>query len=504
MALSHLSSTHANAASPALNWTDTSNNETGFKIERMPAGGSFNLLATVGSNVQAYTDTTVVEGRSYCYRVSAYNSAGTSAPSNSACAQVAVSTSGTTTSTTGASSGSLSGPSTTGSAGVSTGSLGTGSAPNTSYIGSKWKNYKVSVRLETGASGDIGVIFRYLDNNNYYRFVWDADAGQFRLEVRMGGTLKVLATHYGNIKPATFYTIDVDAYGSQISAFIDQNKVVSVTDGTLTEGSVALYTSSNPKGLFDGIRVTDLTTGSVLLKDNFSFGILNGWTIIDEASNGPSIWSVSDYQALWQKSMIGSNSNGESLGTYALYTKGSWTDYQLTLNMKSMDDDTIGVMFRVQDDLNYYRFSWNNRAGFRQLQKIVNGTVTTLAYDTVRYMVGTNYHVTIVAEGGKLQVLVDKQLVFSVIDSTLSAGTVALYSSLNSGADFDNILVEDLRTANILLSDDFNDGDFNGWTILDQTTSNGPSVWTASGGAFAQTTNIGTRDAAESGTIALY
>ena len=58
------------AASLALNWTDNSNNESGFKIECMPAGGSFNLLTTLGSNVQAYVDTTVVEGSSYCYRVS--------------------------------------------------------------------------------------------------------------------------------------------------------------------------------------------------------------------------------------------------------------------------------------------------------------------------------------------------------------------------------------------------------------------------------------------------
>jgi hypothetical protein len=313
--------TQAIGASIALKWTDTSSNETGFKIERMPAGGSFNLLATVGSNVQAYTDTTAVGGASYCYRVSAYNSAGTSAPSNSACAQAATSASSTTSGTsTGTSSGGTSGT-TSGSSGTSSGSTGT-------------------------------------------------------------------------------------------------------------------------------------TTGSSL-----------------------------------SLSHIG---------------KGSWTNYKFTLTMKSMDGDTIGVLFRFKDDLNYYRFSWDKQRSFRLLQKRVNGTFTTLAQDTVPYIQGRNYQVTIVAEGSKLQVLVDGQPVFSVNDSALNAGSVALYSRLNVGSSFDNIIVEDLKTAGILLWDDFNDGDFYGWTIFDETTSYGPSDWSVKDGVLVQNSNIGAVDAAKSGTIALY
>ena len=311
----------SSAASIALNWTDNSSNESGFKIERMPAGGSFNLLATLGSNVQAYIDTTVVEGSSYCYRVSAYNSAGTSTPSNSACAQAPLSTSTTANDTSSGTSSSGTTGTTTGSSGSSSGSTGviTGSSPSVSHIG-----------------------------------------------------------------------------------------------------------------------------------------------------------------------------------------KGSWTDYRFTLTMKSMDDDKIGALFRFKDDLNFYRFIWNKQQkSYRLLQKRVNGTFTTLAKDSVSYVEGRNYQITIVAEGSKLNVLVDGQLVFSVSDSSLNAGTVALYSSFNRSR-FDNIMVEDLKTAGILLWDDFEDGDFYGWTILDETTNEGPSVWSVKDGVLVQSSNIGANDAAQSGTIALY
>jgi hypothetical protein len=172
--------------------------------------------------------------------------------------------------------------------------------------------------------------------------------------------------------------------------------------------------------------------------------------------------------------------------------------------MKSMDNDNIGVMFRFKDDLNYYRFIWSKQSSFRLLEKRVNGIFTNLAKDFVPYIEGRNYQMTIVAEGSKLQVLVDGQLVFSVSDSALNAGTVALYSKFNTGASFDNIMVEDLKTAGILLWDDFNDGDFYGWTILDETTNEGPSIWSVKDGVLVQTSNIGVNDAAKSGTIALY
>lgn len=483
--------TPALAASMVLNWSDTSTNETGFKIERMPSGGSYSQIATVGTNVQTYTDANVVEGSSYCYRVSAYNSYGTSAPSNSACAQAPTSSSGSTTTTTGSTS-----TGTTSSSSTST------STPSVSYIGSKWKNYKLSLSMKPQNSGDSGVMFRYLDSDNYYRLVWEADSKVFRLEVRDEGLLKVLATRSGNLPSAKFHTIYVEANGSTIKASANGKALFSVTDSTLAEGQVALYTSMSPNSSFDNVSVTDLQTGNVLLQDSFGSTAVSGWTVIDEAANGPSSWSISN-GILVQQSAIGATDGDDSFGTFALYTKGGWTDYRLSLTMKSTDDDAIGAMFRFKDDRNYYRFVWDKQSGFRRLEKRVNGAFTTLAADTVAYTVGQNYYVTILAQGTKLQVSIDGQLVFSVTDSAMSGGTVALYSHLNSGAIFDNFMVEEL-TGRILLWDDFNDGNFNGWTIIDETASNGPSVWSANGGILLQSSNIGAGDTARSGTIALY
>jgi hypothetical protein len=67
-----------------LTWQDNADNETGFYVERSINGTTFSQIATVGADVENYSDTTVAAQTQYWYRVKAYNSAGDSAYSNTA------------------------------------------------------------------------------------------------------------------------------------------------------------------------------------------------------------------------------------------------------------------------------------------------------------------------------------------------------------------------------------------------------------------------------------
>jgi hypothetical protein len=62
----------------ALAWNDNSGNETGFKIERAVVGQAYSQIAMVGTNITAFTDTTVSPGTSYSYRVRAAGPTGDS------------------------------------------------------------------------------------------------------------------------------------------------------------------------------------------------------------------------------------------------------------------------------------------------------------------------------------------------------------------------------------------------------------------------------------------
>lgn len=78
-----------------LDWEDNTGRETAMEVHRSPSGaGSFALLATLGSNVQTYSDQAVTPGGLYCYQVRAVrtgaNETTVSQFSNTACATAAV------------------------------------------------------------------------------------------------------------------------------------------------------------------------------------------------------------------------------------------------------------------------------------------------------------------------------------------------------------------------------------------------------------------------------
>ncbi len=475
----------AGAASLRLSWRDNSQNESGFKIEKL-VGASYVQIASLGANAQSYTDSGLTAGTSYCYRVTAFNAAGTSAASNSACAT----------------------PIDAPVAQPAPAPIVPVPAPSTNPPAlsplPKWRDYQASMKIRSDDDDAIGVMFRYKDNDNYYRFSWYPQIKVRRLEKQVAGIFKTLAQDAAVYTRGQTYVLGIAAQGSSIKISIDGKTIFSVTDASFTEGSIALYSFYNGGSFFDDILVSDLATGAVLLSADFNDGSHKGWTFIDQGNDGgPSQWSVVN-GALAQKSNIGSTLAG-ALGTYALYTRGNWQDYRATLTMHSSDDDSIGLLFRFQDPDNYYRFSWGSQVAGRRLFKRENGVFKLLAEDKIPFVPGRKYSVEVVAQGNTLKVNVDGAAVFSVNDASFRTGTVALYASYDQGAYFDDIYVEDPATKTVLLADNFSDGNFYGWTVIDEAgTIGGPSAWSVVNGEILQNANVGSDAYGSAGTYLIY
>jgi predicted outer membrane repeat protein len=263
-----------------------------------------------------------------------------------------------------------------------------------------------------------------------------------------GGIVDMGAFEYTDLRIRNV-TKDI-SYGT-IQAAIDDasdSDEICVLPGTYNEAinfsgkAVRLYSTSGP-----GSTCIDGTLAREALLEEFTDGNYNGWTIVTQGTvSPPASWSASTHEMV-QSSNVYSNpvTDPKMLGTFAYWTGGlSWTDYEMTLTMKSDDDDAMGVMFRYQDQNNYYRFAWLRQnhgqpVGRMQLSRIQNGVCTVLHHVDSPYTTGVTYNIKISAIGSF--VYVNDTMVLLDTDTTFASGSVALYCWGNQGTHFDNIRV---------------------------------------------------------------
>jgi hypothetical protein len=192
--------------------------------------------------------------------------------------------------------------------------------------------------------------------------------------------------------------------------------------------------------------------GTTLFSDDFSDGVITDW------SNASGGYDMAEAGGVF-------TTTGNNTSHYTVDVGSTWTDYSFNVDAMAIDNDVVGITFRVEDADSFYvldqRFgdgSWNLRLRLND-----NGTWSTLGTiannganpgqvdsETTWY----NYKVEV--SGTNIKAYIDDVLKFDVDDTTISAGTVGLWLSSSGGTDFDNALVEssggNLATLEITLS----------------------------------------------------
>ena len=221
-------------------------------------------------------------------------------------------------------------------------------------------------------------------------------------------------------------------------------------DGSIVDKlEITLVSNYTPTGIGATESPRDGTPPNMLLpfSDDFNDGQADGWTVINDSPD-PSDWQVNleKYRQL-NDVTLPSNPNGaltESFnrGTYAYLASGFNLDdfqFKVEIDARSSSGEDIGVMFRYQNDDNYYRLSINSNRGFSRFEKKVAGVFTTIAKNSRGYTQNQMLNLRIDAMGPLLQIYINGDPVFSAYDDSLPSGTVGLYS--RDVADFDNVVL---------------------------------------------------------------
>ncbi|MBN2505973.1 MAG: PQQ-binding-like beta-propeller repeat protein [Verrucomicrobia bacterium] len=127
----------------------------------------------------------------------------------------------------------------------------------------------------------------------------------------------------------------------------------------------------------------------------------------------------------------------ERPGTMQVYREGyGFANGDLSLEIRSVDNDTVGVAFRYQDAGHYYLWLMDSERSFRAVAVKDGAHYRLLARQPAGYTPGQWHALKILMRGSRITVFFDGQKDMDVQHDRYAAGTVAAYAWGNSGVSF--------------------------------------------------------------------
>ena len=170
--------------------------------------------------------------------------------------------------------------------------------------------------------------------------------------------------------------------------------------------------------------------------ENFDSGDLGKWSFIDQTSKSSNWFPESG--RMRQNNAVGGFSEDYAIGSYALYNSGAvLSDYEAQVLVHPLANPTttsssnsVGLIFRRQDENNYYRLIISRKQGYSRLEKISAGMRSTLAFDGRGLFDFTNWlHLKVDVYGSKIFAWVNGNPLFAVEDSDISQGSIGLFAT---------------------------------------------------------------------------
>lgn len=242
--------------------------------------------------------------------------------------------------------------------------------------GYDWTDYTFYVDLMTnelvpdGYNEDIGVMFRYQDEDNYYLLRWEQNEDNDRMVLWkfVDGVKTDLGEVYTDLEENQWYTLKIVLSGNHISVWKNKNMplngfvemwtiVFNLDDSSLSSGSIGLFTWKNKGARFDDILVEN-PDGDILLSEGFDYERKDRWTIVDEAS-GSSQWELTQLSADQEDFYIGPDFAYRALRLAAHYDENDIV-YLSADKWRDADGDGINDVndVCVKDSVEYLLEDW--------------------------------------------------------------------------------------------------------------------------------------------------
>jgi hypothetical protein len=306
--------------------------------------------------------------------------------------------------------------------------------------------------------GVYGLLFRFVDNQNYYAFVVNA-TGSYLVAVRINNawTNLIPLTKNSAIKTGSAVNkLAVVAQGDSFSFYANGVLLNQVTDTTFTNGDIAIMAGTNATGelvvSFSGVNVWEVSGGASPTIEA-SGNILKGAKLYSETFADPSTgwdtWSTSN-------SVIGYE-NGkyaiEVLNTDQLSWGNafqSFDDFVIEVDTSKVagpDDGGFGIVLRYVDMDNFYYFVVTADGQYRFSYYLNNSRTDIIdwtASDAINKGNALN-KLGVACKGNHFILSINGTVVEDFTDDTFTSGDIGLLATSNTAAGvkvtFDNLNV---------------------------------------------------------------
>jgi hypothetical protein len=275
-----------------------------------------------------------------------------------------------------------------------------------------------------GSSRWVGLVARYIDENNMYYLTIRGDSS-VSIRKKVNGVITQLSGYqpWPPGPPGTNYRASFEVVGNRLSYYLNGQLVFQTydPDHSLSHGRAGVRTYRATAD-FDNVIITPVPL--MELAGGFAYpGLVD---IVDGS------WTATDRFDASQSSTSGN----------ARILQGRGTDDQViyvTTRIDSIGTDTsgshwTGVMVRYTDPSNYYYVTLRT-SNEMSLRKVVNGVVTELDRESIPLQVGTPYRLRVEAIGTKLIVYLNDQIRLEASDSSHAQGRPG-YATYRAAASF--------------------------------------------------------------------
>jgi hypothetical protein len=267
------------------------------------------------------------------------------------------------------------------------------------------------------ANGMAGVVFRYTDPGNGYRFTLDRLRGRRVLSRFVGGVFTVL---HSSALPsgATSFAVEIETVGSHLSVRVDGALVVSLLDASHTAGAVGFHSFRQPRARFTDVRVERISKQ------------LGAWRIEDASVQGDrGHWAIA-YGTL---AMAASPASAVGESFALLDAGGPWADLRFAAVLQARGGSgVVGLVWRHVSAQSHMRLTFDAASGTARVIARLAGAESVLWTGLVT---GTAWAVEIEAIGRRVRVVLDGVQVADIADAPLGSGTVGAFATMTADVE---------------------------------------------------------------------